>query len=45
MVLFIMLYKLVLTSTSVDKIPVFDLSDEGYRAVLSCRTIKRQKYF
>ena len=39
MVLFIMLYKVVLTFKSVDKILVCDHSNESYRAVLSCGTV------
>ena len=35
-VLFIMLYKVVLTFESVDEILKFDHSNESYRAVLSC---------
>ena len=35
-VLFIMLYKVVLTFESVDKILKCDHSNESYRAVLSC---------
>ena len=36
MVLFIMLYKVVLTFESVDETLVCDHSNESYRAVLSC---------
>ena len=36
MVLFIMLYKVVLTFESVDEILKYDNSNESYRAVLSC---------
>ena len=39
MVLFIMLYKVVLSFASVDKILKFDHSNESYRAVLSCGTV------
>ena len=39
MVLFIMLYKVVLTFKSVDKILLCDHSNESYRAVLSCGTV------
>ena len=35
-VLFIMLYKIVLTFESVDEILKFDHSNESYRAVVSC---------
>ena len=35
-VLFIMLYKVVLTFDSVNEIPKCDHSNESYRAVLSC---------
>ena len=35
-VLFIILYKVALTFKSVDEILKFDLSNESYRAVLSC---------
>ena len=38
-VLFIMLYKVVLTFTSVDETLVCDHSNESYRAVLSCNTV------
>ena len=38
-VLFIMLYKVVLTFKSVDKTLVCDHSNESYRAVLSCGTV------
>ena len=38
-VLFIMLYKVVLTFTSVDETPVCDHSNERYSAVLSCGTV------
>ena len=38
-VLFIMLYKVVLTSKSVDETPVCDHSYESYRVVLSCGTV------
>ena len=38
-VLFIMLYKVVLTFESVDEIPWYDHSNESYRAVLSCGTV------
>ncbi len=37
-VLFIMLYKVVLTFESVDETLVCDLSIKSYRAVLSCGT-------
>ena len=37
--LFIMLYKVVLTLKSVDETLVCDHSDESYRAVLSCGTV------
>jgi len=37
-VLFIMLYKVVLTFKSVDKTQLCDHSNESYRAVLSCGT-------
>ena len=36
MVLFIMLYKVVLTFESADKIPWCDHSNESYYVVLSC---------
>ena len=40
MVLFIMLYKVVLTFKSVNQtLPVCDQSDEGYWALLSCGTV------
>ena len=38
-VLFIILYKVVLTFKSVDKTLVCDHSNESYRAVLSCGTV------
>ena len=38
-VLFIMLYKVVLTFESVDEILKCDQSNESYWAVLSCRTV------
>ena len=38
-VLFIMLYKVVLTFESVDEIRKCDHSDESYWAVLSCGTV------
>ena len=38
-VLFIMLYKMVLTFESVDEILKCDHSNESYRAVLSCGTV------
>ena len=38
-VLFIMLYKMVLTVESVDEILWSDHSNESYQAVLSCGTI------
>ena len=38
-VLFIMLYKVVLTFNSVDETIVCDNSNESYRAVLSCATV------
>ena len=38
-VLFIMLYKVVLTFESVDEILKCDLSNESYRAVLSCGVV------
>ena len=38
-VLFIMLYKVVLTFESVDEILKYDHSNESYRAVLSCGTV------
>ena len=38
-VLFIMLYKVVLTFQSVDETLVCDHSNESYRAVLSCGTV------
>ena len=38
-VLFIMLYKVVLTFESVDKILMCDHSNKSYRAVLSCGTV------
>ena len=38
MVLFIILYKVVLTFKSVDETLVCDHSNESYRAVLSCDT-------
>jgi len=38
-VLFIMLYKVVLTFKSVDETLVCDHSNESYRAVLSCSAI------
>ena len=38
-VLFIMLYKVVLTFESVDEILWCDHSNESYRAVLSCGTV------
>ena len=38
-VLFIMLYKVVLTFESVDEILKCDHSDESYKEVLSCDTI------
>ena len=38
-VLFIMLYKVVLTFESVNEIPKCGHSDESYRAVLSCGTV------
>jgi len=37
-ILFIMLYKVILTFKSVDQILVCDHSNESYQAVLSCRT-------
>ena len=39
MVLFIMLYKVVLTFMSVDKTVVWDHLKESYRTVLSCGTV------
>ena len=39
MVLFIMLYKVILTFKSVDKTLVCDHSNESCRAVLSCGTV------
>ena len=39
MVLFIMLFKVVLTSESVDEILRRDHSNESYWAVLSCGTV------
>ena len=39
MVLFIMLYKVVLSFESVDEILKCDLSNESYRAVLSCGAV------
>ena len=39
MLLFIMLYKVVLTFNSVDETIVCDHSNESYRAVLSCATV------
>ena len=38
-VLFIMLYKVVVTFKSVDKTLVCDYSNESYRAILSCGTV------
>ena len=38
-VLFIMVYKVVLTFESVDEILKCDHSDESYRAVLSCGAV------
>ena len=38
-VLFIMLYKMVLTFESVDEILKYDHSNESYWAVLSCDTV------
>ena len=38
-VLFIMLYKVVLTFESVDEIPRFDHSYESYRAVFPCGAV------
>ena len=38
-VLFIMLYKVVLTFESVDEILWCDHSNQSYRVVLSCRTL------
>ena len=38
-VLFIMLYKVVLTFASVDEILLCDHSNESYSAVLSCGTV------
>ena len=38
-VLFIMLYKVVLTFESVDKILKFDHSNESYWAVFTCGTV------
>ena len=38
-VLFIMLYKVVLTFESVDEILKYDYSNESYWAVLSCDTV------
>ena len=38
-VLFIMLYKVVLTFESVDEIPQCDHSNESYRTVLSCGAV------
>ena len=38
-VLFIMLYKVVLTLKSVDETLVYDYSNESYWAVLSCGTV------
>ena len=38
-VLFIMLYKVVLTFESVDEIPKCDHSNESYIAVLSCGAV------
>ena len=37
--LFIMLYKVVITSKSVDETPLCDHSNESYRTVLSCGTV------
>ena len=39
MILFIMLYKVVLTLKSVDETLVCDHLNESYRAVLSCGTV------
>ena len=38
-ILFIMLYKVVLTFESVDKILKCDHPNESYRAILSCGTV------
>ena len=38
-VLFIMLYKVVLTFESVDEIVKYDHSNESYRAILSCGAV------
>ena len=38
-VLYIMLYKVILTFKSVDETLVCDHSNESYRAVLSCGTV------
>ena len=38
-VLFIMLYKVVLTFESVDEILKYDYSNERYKEVLSCGTV------
>ena len=38
-VLFVMLYKVVLTFNTVDEILVYDRSNESYWAVLSCGTV------
>ena len=38
-ILFIMLYKVILTFESVDEILKFDHSNESYEAVLSCDTV------
>ena len=38
-VLFIMLYKMVLTSEAVDEILTFDQSNESYAAVLRCGAV------
>ena len=38
-VLFVMLYKVVLTSKSMNKTLVCDHSNESYRAALSCDTV------
>ena len=38
-ILFIMLYKVVLTFESADEIPKCDHSNESYSAILSCGTV------
>ena len=44
-VLFIMLYKVVLTFESVDEILKCDHSNESYRAVLSCGAVYYKKLY